>query len=44
MRAAYSFFREIARELRDRGTYEGLSRATITYAEMNGWFGDTNSG
>ncbi len=38
MRAVLSLLREIARELYHPGTYERMSKSSISYAEVNEWF------
>jgi hypothetical protein len=38
MRAVLSLLREIARELKSKGTYELMSAASISYSEVNSWF------
>jgi len=46
-RAALGVLREIARELRESGTYEAIQRYGIPYKEVNEWFErneDSNSG
>lgn len=38
MRATLSLLREIARELKETGTYELMSESSISYDEVNQWF------
>lgn len=38
MRAALAFLRKIARELLEKGTYDHMTKDTLSYSEVNQWF------